>query len=227
MTRPRASATFSGCSVGLRVTTGIWSLDTLSWNRLFRLFQVDHLGDQPAAVDDVPELFIAENNSDRVFGRVDLPGPVQVSHDLDHGEEFDSGTLGDVAQSQAVADSALKADRRDAPTVADWRRAGLRCQDLDPQSRGPLEPDDLDPGVKCGRTLRAVSFRRDDRANRGDTGPNVRAWGWSSHWHSWRDAGRRLLGGPLGRSTRRGGYCGRRSRILGPGAFRSGYRDQA
>ena len=201
-------------------------LGHLDRNRLFGLFQVDHLGDEPAAVDDVPQFFIGEDDPDRVLGRADLPGPVQVPHNLDHGKEFNSGTLGDVAQPQAVADSALKADRRDALAfaIADGRRAGFGCQDLDPQSRGPLEADDLDLGVESRRTLRAVSFGRDDRANRRDTGPKFRPW--RSHWHSWRDAGRRL-GGSLGRSARRGGCGGRRSRILSPGAHRSGYRHQA
>ena len=71
-------------------------LGELDRDRLLGLFQVDDLGDQPAAVDDVPELLVGEDDADRVLGRVDLPGPVQVADDLDHGEELDAGPLGDV-----------------------------------------------------------------------------------------------------------------------------------
>src|SRR5208283_1998657 len=206
-----------------RVERDDWNLipGKLDRDRLFGLFQVDHLGDEAAAVDDVPQLFIGEDNPDRVLGRADLPGPVQMSHDLDHGKEFNAGTLGDVAQPQTVADSALQADRRDALAVADGHRAGFGCEDLDPQSRGPLEANDLHLGVESRRTLRAVSFWREDRANRRDTGPKFRLW--RSHCHSWRDAGRRLCE-PLGRSPRRGGWGGRRCWILSPGAHRAGYR---
>ena len=108
---PQRRATLSGSSAGLSVTTGISSFGKLDRDRLLGVFQVDDLGDQPAAVDGVPEVVVAEDDPDRVLARVDLAGPVEVADDLDDREELGAGPLGDVREPEPVADPDLQADR--------------------------------------------------------------------------------------------------------------------
>ncbi len=122
----------------------------LERNRLLGCFEVDHLGDQPAVVHNVPELFIAEYDTNRILGRVDLPWPMQVPDHLDDGKELNPGTFGDVAQSQAIADPAPQADRGGPAAVADGGGAGFRCKDLNRKPRGPLETNNLNIGVERG-----------------------------------------------------------------------------
>ena len=125
----------------------------------------------------VPQLVVAEDDADRVLRRVDLTGTVEVADDLDHGEELDAGTLGDVRQPEAIADAPLEAEGRDAAAVAHGHRGRRGGEDLDVQALRAREANHLDPRVEGGRPLGPVALGRDDRADhRGGPGPSRAPW---------------------------------------------------
>ena len=149
--RPRADATRSGGSVGLSVTTGDLVLGHLERDRLVGVFEVDHLGHEPAAIDGVVNVVLVEDDANRVFAGVDSVGPMQMADDLDDGKELGQWTFDDSGDAQAISHAALEADGDDPAAVADRHGHGRGGEDFDGQSRRSLKPHDLDVGLEDRR----------------------------------------------------------------------------
>ncbi len=105
---------------------------------------------------------------------------MEVSHDLNDGEQLDSRAFGEVSDPQPVADAALQARGEQAPAVALGHGRRVRAEDLD---RGPLEAldlesDHLDVGREGGgRGPGRVRIGRGNTGGRGtrDGDPGLRA----------------------------------------------------
>ena len=58
-------------------------LGQLERDRLVGVFEIDHLGHQPAAIDGVVQVVLVEDHADRVLAGVDAVGAMQMADDLD------------------------------------------------------------------------------------------------------------------------------------------------
>ena len=72
---------------------GHFVLGQVEWNGLVRIFEIDDLGHQPALVDRLVQVILIEDHADRVFGRVDALGPMEVPDELNDRIEVAAGAV--------------------------------------------------------------------------------------------------------------------------------------
>ena len=138
---------------------------------LLGVFEVDGVGHQPAAIQGVLDVGVAEGDADREAAGIDGGGPVDVADELDDRVKFDAGAVRDLGHPQAIR--AADAHAHDGRV---GRGDGLRgrAEDLDAD---PLGARRLTTWTSAGQIvrdgLRGLGEGRGSRGQQQGDGPSA------------------------------------------------------